>query len=313
MFMNWEFDSTIRNIEVDYDLSTPFDKIICLIWGGWKFLCILYMYRDIIASYSCFIHDYTSLHKPLYIQSYRYYYMVYTCNRYMYINWHSYIWCNRYTYEYERLGTYCEHMSHNTNFTVGMTVLPGMYGVWGLYLHTYIHIHRIIILPVQTVCTHTLHNICIVYIWYWYISRMNIDSPHICVHCTMYIHNDVDLKREREKTMIITGYLYMLLFISGDVFLGSIQLQLKINNVQNRCLGGGGIEEIIPHPLPILFTHGNHIFQILLIQWQNTIIQKDLLGISYKFEHFYMSGGVIPPPLPCIIKGGDKERGRCHE
>ena len=155
--------------------------------------------RDIIASYSCFIHDYTSLHKPLYIQSYRYYYMVYTCNRYMYINWHSYIWCNRYTYEYERLGTYREHMSHNTNFTVGMTVLPGMYGVWGLYLHTYIHIHRIIILPVQTVCTHTLHNICIVYIWYWYISRMNIDSPHICVHCTMYIHNDVDLKRERER------------------------------------------------------------------------------------------------------------------
>ena len=51
---------------------------------------------------------------------------------------------------------------------------------------------------------------------------MNIDRPHICVHCTMYIHNDVDLKRERErereKTMIITVYLYMLLFISGDVF-----------------------------------------------------------------------------------------------
>ena len=56
---------------------------------------------------------------------------------------------------------------------------------------------------------------------------MNIDSPHICVHCTMYIHNDVDLERETEretererekKTMIITVYLYMLLFISGDVF-----------------------------------------------------------------------------------------------
>ena len=60
---------------------------------------------------------------------------------------------------------------------------------------------------------------------------MNIDRPHICVHCTMYIHNDVDLKRERErereKKMIITVYLYMLLFISGIVFLGSIQLQLK--------------------------------------------------------------------------------------
>ena len=26
-----------------------------------------------------------------------------------------------------------------------------------------------------------------------------------------------------------------------------------------------------------------------------------------------MSGEVIPPPLPCIIKCGDKERGRCHE
>ena len=53
---------------------------------------------------------------------------------------------------------------------------------------------------------------------------MNIDRPHICVHCTMYIHNDVDLKRERERererTMIITVYLYMLLFISGDVFWG---------------------------------------------------------------------------------------------
>ena len=81
---------------------------------------------------------------------------------------------------------------------------------------------------------------------------MNIDSPHICVHCTMYIHNDVDLEREREterererdreRQRENNDYncisLYVIVYIRG-CFLGSIQLQLKINNVKNRCLGGG--------------------------------------------------------------------------
>ena len=79
---------------------------------------------------------------------------------------------------------------------------------------------------------------------------MNIDSPHICVHCTMYIHNDVERERERENNDYNCISLYVIVYIRG-CFLGSIQLQLKINNVKNRCLGGG-IEGIIPHPLPIL-------------------------------------------------------------
>ena len=88
------------------------------------------------------------------------------------------------------------------------------------------------------------------YVYIWYIAKMNINNPHICVHCTLYIYlmtlncREREREREREKSMIIIAYTYMFLFMPGiqTCFLGSIGLQLDIDNAKNRCLverGGG--------------------------------------------------------------------------